>query len=262
MSGLVSASADSGLGSVSTGSLWLWVILPYAALLTFVIGHIWRWRYDQFGWTSRSTELQEKRLLKWGAPVFHYATFAAIAGHVIGILIPKSVTQGLGISERAYTLFSGSAGSVAAIGVLIGAAFLVFRRVGVPRVRATTSAVDYLALLLLAVIVLLGIYLTLGVQAFGNGYDYRPTVGVWFRSLFTGHPDVHVIASAPVMYQVHAVAAWAIFAVWPFSRLVHAWSYPLYYLWRPYILYRHRVPSRPTEPGTSGRRWRRIGVRF
>jgi nitrate reductase gamma subunit len=261
VSGQASAAAG-GLAAVSTGDLWLWVILPYAALLTFMIGHIWRWQYDQFGWTSRSTELQEKRLLKWGSPLFHYATFAAIAGHAIGMLIPKSLTEAVGISERAYTLFSGAAGSLAAIGVLIGAGFLVFRRVGVPRVRATTSAVDYLALILLAIIVLTGIYLTLVVQVVGGGYDYRSTVSPWFRGLFTGNPDVEAIASAPIMYQVHAASAWAIFAVWPFSRLVHAWSYPLYYLWRPYILYRHRVPSHPTEPGTGGRRWRRIGVRF
>jgi nitrate reductase gamma subunit len=133
---------------------------------------------------------------------------------------------------------------------------------GLPRVRATTSAVDYLALILLGIIVVLGIYLTLGVQEFGAGYDYRNTVSLWFRSLFSGRPDVHAIASAPVMYQVHAAAAWAIFAVWPFSRLVHAWSYPLWYLWRPSIVYRHHVAAHPAEPGTSGRRWRRIGVRY
>jgi nitrate reductase gamma subunit len=247
---------------VTSFDLWWWVILPYLALAVFVVGHIWRWRYDQFGWTSRSTQLQERRLLKWGSPLFHYATFAAIAGHVIGILIPKAATQALGIPERAYTLFSGIAGSVAAIGVLIGAAILVFRRTMVPRVRSTTTGVDYLALILLGVVALLGIYLTLGVQEFGHGYDYRTTVSPWFRGLFSGDPDVHAIAAAPLMYQVHATAAWMIFAVWPFSRLVHAWSYPLWYLWRPYIVYRSRRSAPPAEPGTSGRRWRKIGVPY
>ena len=247
---------------MSTWDLWWWVILPYAAMVVFVVGHVWRWQYDQFGWTSRSTELQEKKLLKWGAPLFHYATFAAIGGHVLGILVPKSWTEFIGIPEGFYSEFSGIAGSLAAIGVLIGAGFLVFRRTMIPRVRATTSAVDYLALILLAIIVLLGIYLTLGVQELGGGYDYRDTVSIWFRSLFVGHPDVQAITSAPVMYQVHATAAWVIFAVWPFSRLVHAWSYPLYYLWRPYVVYRSRTATHPNEPGTSGRRWRRIGAKY
>lgn len=247
---------------MTNGELWWWVILPYAAMIVFVVGHVWRWRYDQFGWTSRSTQLQERRLLKWGGPLFHYSAFAAIAGHALGILIPRPFTEWLGIPERAYTLFSGIAGSVAAIGVLLGAGILIFRRMGVPRVRATTSAVDYLALILLGIISVLGIYLTLGVQQFGGGYDYRDTVSPWFRSLFAGTPDYRAIASARVMYQVHATAAWMIFAVWPFSRLVHAWSYPLWYLWRPYVVYRGRRAGPPPEPGTGGRKWRKIGVPY
>jgi nitrate reductase gamma subunit len=87
-------------------------------------------------------------------------------------------------------------------------------------------------------------------------------VSVWFRSLFTGSPAVDAITSAPIMYQVHASAAWIIFAVWPFTRLVHAWSYPVWYLWRPYIVYRRRLAGQPQEPGTGGRRWRKIGVPY
>ncbi|WP_234786337.1 respiratory nitrate reductase subunit gamma [Mycolicibacter sinensis] len=245
---------------ITPWQLILWVILPYVAFAVFIVGHIWRWRYDQFGWTSRSTQLQERRLLRWGAPLFHYATFAAIAGHVMGILIPKSFTDWLGIHETWYQDFSAIGGSAAAIGVLIGGGVLLLRRTAVPRVRATTSAVDYLTLILLGIIVLLGIYLTLGIQNTSH-YEYRNTVGVWFRSLFAMDPNVTAIASAPLMYQVHAIAAWAIFFVWPFSRLVHAWSYPLWYLWRPYIVVRSRVATRPKEPGTGGK-WRKIGVPY
>jgi nitrate reductase beta subunit len=96
----------------------------------------------------------------------------------------------------------------------------------------------------------------------GHGYDYRTTVAPWFRGLFTGQPDVSAIAGAPIIYQVHATAAWVILGVWPFSRLVHAWSYPLWYLWRPYIVYRSRRAAPPAEPGTGGRKWRKIGVPY
>ena len=50
-----------------------------------------------------------------------------------------------------------------------------------------------------------------------------------------------------------------LFAIWPFTRLVHVFSAPIGYLTRPYIVYRSRVPTPPPEPGTSGRRWRKIG---
>lgn len=246
---------------MTTWHLLCWVILPYISIAVFIVGHIWRWRYDQFGWTSRSTQLQEQRLLKWGAPLFHYSAFAAIAGHAMGILIPKAFTDWLGIPETLYQDVSAIAGSAAAIGVLIGGGLLMFRRTAVPRVRATTSAVDLLTLALLGIIVILGIYLTLGIQDTSH-YEYRSTVGVWFRSLFALHPNVSVMVTAPLMYQVHAIAAWAIFLVWPFSRLVHAWSLPLWYLWRPFVVFRARTARRPQEPGTSGRRWRRIGTPY
>jgi len=97
--------------------------------------------------------------------------------------------------------------------------------------------------------------------------DYRRHFGEqgvapWFRGLFAFSPAVSAIDNAPIIYQVHASAAWLIWAVWPFSRLVHAWSAPLWYLWRPYVVYRSRRALRPAEPGTSGRRWRRIGVPY
>ncbi|HSZ29391.1 MAG TPA: respiratory nitrate reductase subunit gamma, partial [Pseudonocardiaceae bacterium] len=103
---------------MSWWDLWWWVILPYLALAVFVVGHVWRWRYDQFGWTSRSTELQERALLKWGSPLFHYAAFAAIGGHVVGILIPESFTNWLGIPDADYRWFSGIAGAMATLGVI------------------------------------------------------------------------------------------------------------------------------------------------
>jgi nitrate reductase gamma subunit len=252
----------NSLSGVTGFQLVWWVILPYLALATFVIGHIWRYRYDQFGWTSRSTELQERRLLKWGSPLFHYATFAAIAGHIIGILIPETWTRAIGIPETAYRWFSASAGTAAAVGVIVGVGILAARRLFVARVRATTSAVDWVALILLAIVIIMGIYETVGVGLLGGGYDYRQSVSLWFRGLFVGNPDVRAIAHASFIYQVHATAAWAVLAVWPFSRLVHAWSYPVWYLWRPFVVSRKRVPTRPTEPGTSGRRWRRIGVPY
>ncbi len=250
------------MSNASAPQLFWWVILPYLALAIFVVGHVWRWRYDQFGWTSRSTQLQERKLLKWGSPVFHYGTFAAIAGHVLGILIPERWTADIGIPETAYRWFSASAGTLAAVLIIIGVGILAFRRLFVPRVRATTSPVDWVALILLAIVIVMGIAETVGVGLLGGGYDYRQSVAVWFRGLFAGDPDVQAIAHAPFLYQLHATAAWAVLAVWPFSRLVHAWTAPLWYLWRPYVVYRSRVAARPAEPGTSGRRWRKIGVRY
>jgi len=91
---------------VSAGAILLWIVLPYVSVTIFVAGHVWRYRHDQFGWTSRSTQLLESRLLAWGSPLFHYGALAAIGGHVLGILIPPSATNAVGIHEHTYHLIA------------------------------------------------------------------------------------------------------------------------------------------------------------
>ena len=75
---------------------------PHLALISVIGGTIWRFRYDKFGWTTRSSELYEARLLRIGSPLFHYGVLVVIAGHAVGLVIPESWTNALGISESMY----------------------------------------------------------------------------------------------------------------------------------------------------------------
>jgi nitrate reductase gamma subunit len=76
----------------------LWVIVPYVCLTVFVVGHLWRYQYDKFGWTTRSSQLYERRLLRWGSPLFHFGLLFVLGGHVLGLGVPKSWTEAVGIS--------------------------------------------------------------------------------------------------------------------------------------------------------------------
>ena len=40
---------------MSAGEILLWIIVPYVAVATFLVGTWWRYKTDQFGWTSYST---------------------------------------------------------------------------------------------------------------------------------------------------------------------------------------------------------------
>ena len=222
---------------------YVWVVGPYVAMAVFVVGHIWRYRVDKFGWTTRSTQLLESRWLAWGSNLFHYGALAAIGGHVLGILVPSQLTAYVGVTEDRYHLLSAGAGTFAGVACAAGLVILVVRRVHFPRVRPTTSYTDLAVYLLLVVIIGLGLYETITYSALGGGYDYRATVAVWFRGLFTLSPHPELMASAPLVYQLHAATAWLLFAFWPFSRLVHAWSIPFQYIGRPYILYRRRYAA-------------------
>ena len=223
----------------------LWVALPYIAIAVFVAGHVWRYRHDKFGWTSRSTQLLESRWLAWGSNLFHYGALAAIGGHVLGILVPASLTAAVGVDEGAYHLLSAGAGTAAGLVCGAGLVILVWRRLGVLRVWRTTTYVDMATYALLLVIITLGLIDTLWFNTIRGGYDYRGTVAVWFRGIFLLDPRPDLMIGAPLVYQLHAITAWLLFALWPFSRLVHAWSLPFQYLGRPYVLYRNRYsPAR------------------
>jgi respiratory nitrate reductase gamma subunit len=229
---------------MSAGEILLWIILPYVAVTVFAVGHWWRYRTDQFAWTSRSTQLLDRRVLGWASPAFHYGALAAVGGHVVGLCIPASVTEALGITENSYRWFAAIAGAVAGAVTLIGFAGLLYRRATSDRVRRSTTRTDIATYLLLTALIGMGCWMTFGYNlATKSPYDYRGSIGEWWRSLFYLQPDVDAIHGAPLLYQLHAIIAWAFWALFPFSRLVHAWSIPLQYLGRPYILYRRRFSS-------------------
>lgn len=234
---------------MSRTDLLLWIALPYVAMTVFVVGHVWRYRVDQFGWTTRSTQLLERRRLRPAVLLFHLGFLAVLGGHVLGILVPASLTEAAGLSEDAYHAVSVTAGTLAGTAMLIGFVLLMVRRGVDSRVGPRTTRTDQLTFVLLGVMLLTGMYATLGENLIGGGYDYRETVAPYFRGLFTLDPDVSLISEAPPVYRLHVLAAWLLYALWPFSRLVHAWSVPVTYLTRSHILYRSR--GRATRPADA-----------
>jgi len=239
------------VNAASAGQLLAFVVLPYVALTVFVVGHIWRYRFDRFGWTSRSSELYERRLLVVGAPLFHYGTILAILGHATGLLVPSSWTSALGVSEPLYSTFSKLAGTTAAVLIIIGLIVLTVRRTGNLRVRLVTSVVDWVAIALLWVMIALGTLVTVGYNVLGPGYDYRESVSIWLRGIFLLRPDVQDIVTAPAVFQIHVTVAWLFLALFPFTRFVHFWSAPVWYLLRPFVVYRRRRGLRVPSPGES-----------
>ncbi len=223
------------------------VILPYACLVVFIVGHAWRYRNDQFGWTTRTSQVLEKKWLAWGSPLFHFGALFAILGHVSGLLIPPSWTRALGISDHTYHQVAVVAGTVAGVLLCAGLVILLLRRfMTSQRIRLVTSPMDRVLYLLLTVEICLGMWQTVVINVFGEGYEYRGTVAVWFQQLFIFQPDASLITGAPAVYAWHAVLACLILAIWPFTRLVHVWSVPVAYLARPYVVYRRKAAVHKT----------------
>lgn len=233
-------------------NLWeqfLWVIFPYLSLVTFVLGHVYRYRYDQYGWTPKSSQILERRMLMWGVLLFHWGLLFVFGGHVMGLFVPIEVYRAMGVSDHNYHLLSLWAGSVVGVVALIGILLLNLRRWFVPRIRSNTETIKFATDALLLVVILLGMAATIGYRVYVSQYElqeefeYRETIGPWFRSLFYFSPQPELMVGAPLIFQLHTLSAFLLFALWPFSSLVHAWSVPLGYLRRSHVQYRSSNPQ-------------------
>lgn len=226
-------------------NVFLWIIYPYICLTSFVVGHFWRYHYDKFGWTSRSSQLYESRLLRWASPLFHFGMLGVLGGHVVGLLVPESWTNAIGISEHTYHLIAVVLGTIAGLSTVIGLVLLIYRRRMTPSVLRVTTVTDKVMYPLLGIVIALGLVNTIGVNLFGlggfsGGYNYRDSVAVWFRDVLTFHPSAAPMVGAPWSFELHALFAMLLIGVWPYTRLVHVLAAPIGYVARPYVVYRSR----------------------
>lgn len=222
----------------------LWVIFPYVCIVVFILGHIFRYRYDQFGWTAKSSEFFEKKQLMIGSMLFHLGIIPVFLGHVSGLGIPKAWTRTLGISDELYHFGAVYGGGFFGIVTLVGMFILTSRRFSNRTVRQLSSKSDMIVNTLLLFIVFIGVYSSLVTNNVVAGFDYRDSLSVWFRSLFTLNPNTALMDSVPIAFKLHVLTGFFIFALWPFTRLVHVWSVPLNYVGRSYILYRKHASNK------------------
>ena len=241
MSTLVMAVIDEA--ATSSANLLLWVVLPYVTAATLVVGLVWRYRYDKFGWTTRSSQLYETRIMRIASPLFHFGALAVIGGHFLGLLIPQSWTDAWGVEEHLYHSLTMPLSLAAGTATIVGMALLIYRRRSNARVFQRTTANDKVMYVFLASAVVLGVSASWFASGlFGEGHNYREDVSVWARSILMFQPQPEHMAAAPLIFQLHVVAGLLLFRVWPFTRLVHVLSAPLQYVVRPYVVYRTKTP--------------------
>lgn len=235
---------------MKTIDIFLWVIIPYISLTLFIVGHIYRYKVDRFSWTAKSSQFLEQKRLRWGSLLFHWGIIFVFFGHVAGILIPKQWFDRIGITDDLYHFGAIVFGGIAGIAVVIGGFLLFLRRISVKRVQENSSTSDFVSLILLGIVVLVGFTNTAGYTATGGSFDYRVIIGPWAREILTFRPSTEIIqqmADAPIGFQAHIITAFILFAVWPFTRLVHVFSLPLKYLNRRHIIFRSIKSNQRTK---------------
>jgi len=215
-----------------------WVAIPYAVMAIFILGHVYRYVTDPMSWTSKSSELLEKKLLRFGSMPFHYGILLVLAGHFVGLIIPKAVHEALGLNEHVYHIIAVIGGLFGGLLTLLGLLVLTYRRFAVKRVLANSSAGDVVVLVLLLLVVLAGLSAT--IYNIDGHFDYRESIAPWLRGLLTLRPDPTLMVNVPIIFKLHIFLVMLLLAVWPFTRLVHVLSFPIVYIWRSYVVFRRR----------------------
>lgn len=207
-------------------------IYPYICLAVFVIGSILRFEHGQYSWRSGSSQLLRRRQLVIGSILFHVGVLIIFVGHFVGLLTPIWIFDAVGISHGAKQSLAIIVGGLAGIMCLVGILLLIHRRVFDARIRATSSFGDTSILLILFAQLLLGLSTIFVSLQHLEGYEMVKFME-WAQRILTFRGGAaEFVADAHPIFKAHLFLGLTIFLIFPFTRLVHMLSAPVWYLGR------------------------------
>ncbi|MEQ1648178.1 MAG: respiratory nitrate reductase subunit gamma [Hyphomicrobiaceae bacterium] len=204
---------------------------PYVCMSAFIFGSIIRFDREQYTWRASSSQLLRKKQLTWGSNLFHFGILFLLLGHTVGLLTPKTIYT-LFVTVEQKQRLAIIAGGIAGTVCFVGLTLLLHRRFFDPRVRQTSTYMDLAILIILWVQLCLGL-LTLPFSFAHTDGDVMLRLSHWAQGILTVQPvDARLLQGLDWPYLVHLVLGMTIFLLFPFSRLVHIWSAPIWYLGR------------------------------
>lgn len=217
-------------------------IYPYIALAVFFIGSWLRFDYSMYTWRTGSSQMLSDKGMRLGSNLFHLGILAILGGHLVGLLTPHWLYEPF-ISSSQKQLLAMLVGGLFGLVCLVGISILTVRRLFNPRVRATGTRGDTMILLLLFAQLLLGLYSIVQSSHHMDG-GVMVALAEWAQHIVTFRSGAAAfVADVHWVYKAHIFLGLTLFLVAPFTRLVHVWSIPVSYLWRPYQVVRRRQPT-------------------
>ncbi len=210
----------------------LFAVFPYLMVLLELVASLWRYFTNRYKFSSLSSEFLENKQLFWGSVPWHYGILVVLGGHLVAFLFPRHILLWNSVPLRLLILEV----TALAFGLLalFGLILLIYRRFTNDRIRAVTTRMDIVVLLVLLVQVGSGLAIALTLR-WGSSW-YAAALVPYLKSLFTLNPNVAVMTGLHWLVKVHVLNAFLIIGLLPFTRLVHFLILPISYLWRPYQL--------------------------
>ncbi len=213
---------------------------PYLALSVFLLGSLIRFDREQFTWRSGSSQMLRTKNMRLASNLFHIGILLLFFGHLFGLLTPQWLYHGIGISTSAKQLIAVIAGGIFGLVCFVGLSMLLYRRLFDARIRATSSGADHFILVLLYVQLLLGLA-TLPLSITHLDGANMVALGNWAQHIVTFQAGAAAyVLDTHWIFKAHIVLGLTMFLVFPFTRLVHVWSAPVWYLGRSYQVVRRR----------------------
>lgn len=208
----------------------LFGVYPYIALVVLVLGSVIRFDREQYTWRTGSSQLLRRRQLVTGSILFHLGILVIFGGHFVGLLTPIWIFDAMGISHGAKQVLAMTAGGIAGVLCMAGALLLLHRRLFDPRIRATSSFGDTAILIILTLQLALGLAtIPLSAQHL-DGHEMVKFMN-WAQGIFTFNPDAAgFVTDVHPIFKAHLALGMTILLVFPFTRLVHMLSAPIWYL--------------------------------
>jgi nitrate reductase gamma subunit len=208
----------------------LFGVYPYIALSVLVIGSVLRFDREQYTWRTGSSQLLRRKQLVAGSVLFHLGVLVIFGGHMVGLLTPLAVFEYFGIPHGAKQILAMVAGGIAGIFALAGACLLLHRRLFDARIRNNSSFGDIAILIVLTLQLCLGLS-TIPLSAQHLDGSEMVKFMYWAQGIFTfNRQAVGYVSDVHWIFKAHLILGMTILLVFPFTRLVHMLSAPIWYL--------------------------------
>jgi nitrate reductase gamma subunit len=226
---------------------------PYLAVTVLVVGSILRFDANQYSWRSQSSQFLRRRQMVLGSNLFHMGVIILFFGHLVGLLTPINVFDTLGIGHGFKQTAALVVGGIAGLMAFVGCSLLLHRRLFDPRIRMSSSIGDILVLVLIWLQLVLGIATTYWTLQHLDGSEMVRFMS-WANGILTLDPSApQQIEDVALVYKLHIILGLTLFLITPFTRLVHIWSAPIWFLLRPgYQIVRSRRKKGAATSPTQG----------
>ena len=228
------------LANLNWLQIFLFGVYPYVALTIAIIGTWVRFDLSQYSWKAGSTQMLRTKNMRLASNLFHVGIIVVLLGHLFGMLTPHFLYDRF-ISAGHKQILAVVVGGIAGVFCWFGLVMLMWRRFTDDRISNTSSFSDKLVLVLLFIQLNLGLLSIFTSVKHLDGYTMMNLAG-WAQDITVLRPwqAAARIEQTDLIYQLHMALGITLIAIFPFTRLIHIISAPIWYFGRRYQIVRQK----------------------